>query len=232
MIKPKHDMSDSKWNGFKGFFHVHAIWLCRKKAPKGSINLVLVPQRISKMSDAAPYKRTRVFLACLNCRKRKIKCLTEDSEQKPCERCVRKGLLCEYRPVADEEPSAGIPSGASRPSAGQPIPHPGTTPCHYFGAGPSPRPPQGGNAQYPATSKGWGSTPNDFSQGGQRVPPGSRPLYTAPQGYNAATYDSMPVSPYGGTVPPPQSGDSSAYLTMYRDPSNWPQFSPLSGQPQ
>ncbi|KAJ7627942.1 hypothetical protein DFH06DRAFT_1338773 [Mycena polygramma] len=178
------------------------------------------------MSDAAPYKRTRVFLACLNCRKRKIKCLTEDSEQKPCERCVRKGLLCEYRPVADEgDPSAGIPSGAARPSAGQPISPPGVAPGHYFGAG-NPRPPQGGNAHYPATSQGWGSTPNDFSQGGQRVPPGSRPLYTPPQGYN--TYGSMPANPYGGPAPPPQSGGSSAYSTTYGNPSNWSQFPPSS----
>ncbi|KAJ7136953.1 hypothetical protein C8R44DRAFT_948704 [Mycena epipterygia] len=47
--------------------------------------------------------RRRVVLACTNCRRRKIRCLTsEDPPKNPCERCVKKGLKCEYLPVADQ----------------------------------------------------------------------------------------------------------------------------------
>ncbi|KAJ7099866.1 hypothetical protein C8R43DRAFT_1141396 [Mycena crocata] len=37
------------------------------------------------MSDSTAPQRRRVFIACLNCRKRKIKCMTDDTEQQPCD---------------------------------------------------------------------------------------------------------------------------------------------------
>ncbi|KAJ7604325.1 hypothetical protein FB45DRAFT_957325 [Roridomyces roridus] len=46
-------------------------------------------------------RRRRAFIACTNCRRRKIKCVT-DAETDPCDRCVRKGLGCEYVLVGDE----------------------------------------------------------------------------------------------------------------------------------
>ncbi|KAJ7633725.1 hypothetical protein B0H17DRAFT_1149893 [Mycena rosella] len=45
------------------------------------------------------YIRRRVYIACLNCRKRKVKCLTDESDKKPCGRCIRHGLACQYLPV-------------------------------------------------------------------------------------------------------------------------------------
>ncbi|KAJ7451328.1 hypothetical protein FB451DRAFT_1186270 [Mycena latifolia] len=49
-----------------------------------------------------PMKR-RAPVACVNCRKRKVKCIPPaDSPHNPCERCTRRSLQCEYRSVADE----------------------------------------------------------------------------------------------------------------------------------
>ncbi|KAJ8086513.1 hypothetical protein PM082_005336 [Marasmius tenuissimus] len=56
-------------------------------------------------------------MACRNCRKRKIKCVTnEDPPHNPCERCTRKGLHCEYVAVGDETP----PSSPNAPSHSSP----------------------------------------------------------------------------------------------------------------
>ncbi|KAJ7472412.1 hypothetical protein B0H11DRAFT_1353854 [Mycena galericulata] len=44
----------------------------------------------------------RGHIACLNCRKRKIKCIAQDEYPRPpCIRCSRKGIKCEYVSVAD-----------------------------------------------------------------------------------------------------------------------------------
>ncbi|KAJ7454234.1 hypothetical protein FB451DRAFT_1184989 [Mycena latifolia] len=63
------------------------------------------------MSEPPIFIRRRVYIACLNCRKRKIKCMTEETDQKPCARCSRHGLKCEYLPVADEQTQSGTPKG-------------------------------------------------------------------------------------------------------------------------
>ncbi|KAJ6562243.1 hypothetical protein B0H19DRAFT_1259817 [Mycena capillaripes] len=176
------------------------------------------------MSEPAPYKRTRVFLACLNCRRRKIKCLTEDSEQNPCERCVRKGLVCEYRPVADDqEHNAGTTHSYERQAA--PSAAPASSPYPLGNQ----RPPQSGNAQYPP-SMVYGSTPGSapYSYGGQQLHPGSSQSYGQPQGYNAPT--SGPASPYGSSAPTPQQRSPPGYPANYS--ANWPAaFTPLSSQP-
>ncbi|KAJ6494389.1 hypothetical protein C8R45DRAFT_1135174 [Mycena sanguinolenta] len=51
-------------------------------------------------------KRRRAYVACGNCRRRKIKCVTpSEVEYKPCTRCSQKGLKCEYFPGLGDEPS-------------------------------------------------------------------------------------------------------------------------------
>lgn len=51
-------------------------------------------------------KSGRISLACTNCRKRKIKCDTNDDiPPEPCGRCVKNKLLCQYLTVA-EDPEA------------------------------------------------------------------------------------------------------------------------------
>ncbi|KAJ7084582.1 hypothetical protein B0H15DRAFT_386469 [Mycena belliarum] len=48
--------------------------------------------------------RRRTYVACTHCRRRKIKCITDDLRlRKPCERCGRKGLQCRYLAVAEEQ---------------------------------------------------------------------------------------------------------------------------------
>ncbi|KAF7324931.1 C6 finger domain [Mycena kentingensis (nom. inval.)] len=57
------------------------------------------------MSNATTHqRRPKAYMACLNCRKRKIRCKTNDYEDGPCERCVRKKLDCQYVPVGGPEP--------------------------------------------------------------------------------------------------------------------------------
>ncbi|KAJ7641982.1 hypothetical protein FB45DRAFT_1126220 [Roridomyces roridus] len=46
--------------------------------------------------------RTRVYLACAQCRRRKIRCISNGDYDKPCERCDRRNLRCEYISVAEE----------------------------------------------------------------------------------------------------------------------------------
>ncbi|KAJ7107932.1 hypothetical protein C8R44DRAFT_744502 [Mycena epipterygia] len=65
-------------------------------------------------------RRKRVYIACVHCRKRKIKCVTE-SQEKPCERCAQKGLLCEYIAVAEEYGRSN-----SEASGGKPLSSPAT----------------------------------------------------------------------------------------------------------
>ncbi|KAJ7624037.1 hypothetical protein DFH06DRAFT_1305206 [Mycena polygramma] len=67
------------------------------------------------------FTRRRVIIACTNCRKRRVKCLTpEDPPLNPCERCVKKGLRCEYVTVSDQRGESAskhskksVPDGAN-----------------------------------------------------------------------------------------------------------------------
>ncbi|KAJ7122448.1 hypothetical protein C8R44DRAFT_736140 [Mycena epipterygia] len=58
-------------------------------------------------------KRRRVHIACRHCRRRKIKCvITEESPDKPCERCAKRGLRCEYISVANQQTHPPSPTSA------------------------------------------------------------------------------------------------------------------------
>ncbi|KAK6981603.1 hypothetical protein R3P38DRAFT_3234031 [Favolaschia claudopus] len=46
-------------------------------------------------------KRRRAFIACKNCRRRKVKCISSDYH--PCRRCTVKGLKCEYYATGEEQ---------------------------------------------------------------------------------------------------------------------------------
>ncbi|KAJ6495226.1 hypothetical protein C8R45DRAFT_1094883 [Mycena sanguinolenta] len=51
-------------------------------------------------------QRRRTIIACVNCRKRKIRCIpTEQPPKNPCARCTKKGLPCEYVTAEHEEDS-------------------------------------------------------------------------------------------------------------------------------
>ncbi|KAJ7738999.1 hypothetical protein B0H16DRAFT_1569491 [Mycena metata] len=56
-------------------------------------------------------RRTRTVLACTACRSRKIKCArTDETPSAPCDRCIRRGFVCQYVPVAEQprSPDANI----------------------------------------------------------------------------------------------------------------------------
>ncbi|KAJ7493929.1 hypothetical protein FB451DRAFT_1164797 [Mycena latifolia] len=49
-------------------------------------------------------KQRRAGLACTNCRRRKIRCLSNERfPTQPCERCRRRHLTCEYLRIAEKE---------------------------------------------------------------------------------------------------------------------------------
>lgn len=55
-------------------------------------------------------KRRRAYVACVTCRKRKIKCVTaSDADDDPCTRCKKKGIPCEFIAVPDEDESSPGP---------------------------------------------------------------------------------------------------------------------------
>ncbi|KAK7044458.1 hypothetical protein R3P38DRAFT_2878852 [Favolaschia claudopus] len=57
-------------------------------------------------------KRRRVNIACVHCRRRKVKCSTSDaSSSAPCGRCSKMGLSCTYVPVAAQYGDSSSPVG-------------------------------------------------------------------------------------------------------------------------
>ncbi|KAJ7493909.1 hypothetical protein FB451DRAFT_1360565 [Mycena latifolia] len=66
--------------------------------------------------DSSPLriKQRRAAMACTNCRRRKVRCLTTEwFPTQPCERCRRKRLTCEYLRVAEEEQHSNSASPSS-----------------------------------------------------------------------------------------------------------------------
>ncbi|KAJ7023076.1 hypothetical protein C8F04DRAFT_1271811 [Mycena alexandri] len=92
----------------------------------------------SKPAASQSSQRKRIYLACVNCRRRKVRCITTgDSPDTPCQRCVKHGLICDYVPVSLEREKSlfDIPPGEGSnsthsptmpPSWSQAPPHNGT----------------------------------------------------------------------------------------------------------
>ncbi|KAF7324544.1 Haloacid type II [Mycena kentingensis (nom. inval.)] len=112
------------------------------------------------MGVGGPMAAKRVAIACSNCRKRKVKCITtEDPPEHPCRRCTEKGLVCQYISVSDDMPSepgyyASSPSRAP-PAAYWPDGSPALQPVPWSGyradpnrpAAPYPPPPRFSSGQ-------------------------------------------------------------------------------------
>ncbi|KAK7038556.1 hypothetical protein R3P38DRAFT_2770789 [Favolaschia claudopus] len=61
-------------------------------------------------------KRRRAYVACSNCRLKKVKCVrTSEVEYTPCTRCAIKGAKCEYFAVPDDDVDS--PPGTPQPPA-------------------------------------------------------------------------------------------------------------------
>ncbi|KAJ7483599.1 hypothetical protein FB451DRAFT_108934 [Mycena latifolia] len=64
-----------------------------------------------------PPKRTRVPLACVRCRKRKVKCsINEENLSKPYTQCARGGVVCEYMSVDEERAQSASVHAGEMPS--------------------------------------------------------------------------------------------------------------------
>ncbi|KAJ6514299.1 hypothetical protein C8R47DRAFT_1090882 [Mycena vitilis] len=146
-------------------------------------------------------KRRRAYVACTNCRKRKVKCITlSEVDYRPCTRCAQKGLKCEYFTVPEDDPyRADTPPPQIQPPprerdreggwAPQPITPPSAgindyLPSSSRGGRPNPVPPAGGAPRYPYRPRpatpaqpGSSSTPSWAQRSG---PPQSQTAY--PQG--------------------------------------------------
>ncbi|KAJ7171078.1 hypothetical protein C8R46DRAFT_1262112 [Mycena filopes] len=180
----------------------------------------------SEATLSAFTRRTRKYLACSQCRKRKSRCKpADDSTDAACERCVKYGLVCEYLPVATERerslfagdgspathghaptPSSSTrdPTQAAHSSGGYGAPGP-----MNYGHGPYPAPP---HAAYPhPQTPQFHSSSNNFQPHtapppsaqypSNSVPPQFRPPSHGspahPHNYGMAGYTSSPQPSFG-----------------------------------
>ncbi|KAJ7099851.1 hypothetical protein C8R43DRAFT_1244276 [Mycena crocata] len=174
------------------------------------------------MSDSTAPQRRRVFIACLNCRKRKIKCMTDDTEQQPCDRCIRKGLLCEYLAVGDEDSTSARDPPPGRSSAGQ-SPSSSSYPAGSYpvsstnsnGAYGTHPPPHAIHPQYaPSQPQEPHSNHSAHQYQGHRTP--------APYPVPSSQYNNGPSNTYGreqppmhSPFPPPNQAGPSTYPPNY-----------------
>ncbi|KAJ7476560.1 hypothetical protein FB451DRAFT_1557405, partial [Mycena latifolia] len=99
-------------------------------------------------------KPTRIYMACVNCRAAKVKCLSSGDGQ-PCSRCTKKRLECEYLAVPDEQAQSGSTTDSRRRSRKPPPP-----------SGPTPHVPPGWTQAPP----GYGASDRLAVQSGSRRP--------------------------------------------------------------
>ncbi|KAJ6578326.1 hypothetical protein B0H19DRAFT_1062833 [Mycena capillaripes] len=139
--------------------------------------------------------RRRTLVACSNCRKRKIKCVTEERvPRNPCVRCTKKGLHCEYALPSDH------PSASENPPAPDYVSVEDYLSAHTSPNSPSAAPPaSGGQSHHPSMqAPAWASQPMLGSHG-------------SPHGLATA-----PPLPYTGPPPPFQRPRYSGY-SQYPD---------------
>ncbi|KAJ6534124.1 hypothetical protein B0H19DRAFT_1271866 [Mycena capillaripes] len=111
------------------------------------------PAQQSQRSAPSMIRRRRTLMACVCCRKRKIRCLTsEQPPVNPCARCTRKKLPCEY--VSASEPdhyssSSSSPQTPEFPSGDFPVSTPSPSPWTAPPPSPNPRIQQGGRTVRP-----------------------------------------------------------------------------------
>ncbi|KAF8144558.1 hypothetical protein K438DRAFT_1782748 [Mycena galopus ATCC 62051] len=193
------------------------------------------------MSKPIPEKRTRVYIACMTCRRRKTKCETNHPGN-PCKRCSRRGLACEYISIRDE---LGQLNSARTPAASgydssifQPrSPAPEATASYSAVQAPAPTSLQAGHAFLQSAQ--WGPTWVDTTTrttesgsnfahypAGQPVHPEYHPNCVPSQGYSRSGYDSSHPLPYSASPEPPYQSGSMTH------PSQWPASFSAFSQPQ
>ncbi|KAJ7456150.1 hypothetical protein FB451DRAFT_1183938 [Mycena latifolia] len=63
----------------------------------------------------------RVYIACVHCRRRKVKCITSQESQ-PCARCIKKGLKCDYLSVPEQQARSASTTHGQEASDQNPLP--------------------------------------------------------------------------------------------------------------
>ncbi|KAF8205324.1 hypothetical protein K438DRAFT_1757304 [Mycena galopus ATCC 62051] len=145
------------------------------------------------MPNPSEKPRKRVYIACVECRRLKIKCKTEEYQPKRCKRCTTKGLDCKYFTIADQSASrrdANPEASSTDSSVSSPIPPTPMLPIGSLYAAERQK-------YVPSTSQGFPSTAFDApmsNRGGPGLLPspeepsnhgptfgGTHQQYTAPQ---------------------------------------------------
>ncbi|KAJ7200839.1 hypothetical protein GGX14DRAFT_659577 [Mycena pura] len=162
------------------------------------------------MADQSSTRR-RVYIACQRCRQRKIKCITDDSEERPCERCVRMGVECKYISVDREQGQPAATFSVTPTSAGNgrwrpPPANPSSLPIMQAPP-PSNAPPMRRNPaptsvlpHIPGHDKTPRAAPDSMPMYGHGSQP-VQPLFAASSSYSSGNY---PVN-YGNAGWPTQS---------------------------
>ncbi|KAJ7129880.1 hypothetical protein C8R43DRAFT_1240039 [Mycena crocata] len=170
----------------------------------------------SQASLASFTQRKRIYVACVHCRKRKIKCITK-SEDTPCERCAERGYTCEYIPIPVLNAKALFEEGEESSS--------NTSYAPYSPYSSSPPPPNPVSWNTPPPSQ------RDLNRGDsmrsgrsqQGMPPVNPMSYGQGHG-TPAYYPKQPVSQPYGSSPAPQGYNWSGHN------QSAPQYTP-SGMP-
>ncbi|KAJ7270765.1 hypothetical protein B0H12DRAFT_779870 [Mycena haematopus] len=170
------------------------------------------PNRNNKPSSypviTPPPGHQRNRIACTNCRKKKIKCITaKKNPTSPCERCSKEGIECEYVAISTNEGT----SSTQRPDILWVEPLDPESYARSQGAFPSPP------VSHPHTMYAGSFTHTAGPPAGQ-IPPISPPRYSSSSQYfqppGSSFQPGMPRMPgnqppaavnaaYPGTIPPP-----------------------------
>ncbi|KAJ7068180.1 hypothetical protein C8F01DRAFT_594701 [Mycena amicta] len=135
-------------------------------------------------------RRRRAMIACTNCRRRKIKCVTtEEPPRHPCERCTKRDLPCEYVAVVEDDSKSPTPE---TPSSQLPPPSPGMGYGSLLPSSSSYYAPPQANLAYSNYPSGYGmqQPTSSYSYNGLPAYP------THYQQHSSQLYASMPQDPY------------------------------------
>ncbi|KAJ6449394.1 hypothetical protein C8R47DRAFT_1230665 [Mycena vitilis] len=138
--------------------------------------------RNSKSDAPFALQRRRTLVACTNCRRRKMRCMTtEQPPTNPCARCTKKGLTCEYVAADQDEYSPDLPTSSLPQSA---------TSSGHGGSDPT-----------------WTNQASNFSRGLGTAPPlpytGPPPPFQRPR-YSGAQYPDLSLQGSDQQNPSPQ----------------------------
>ncbi|KAJ7447675.1 hypothetical protein FB451DRAFT_1188202 [Mycena latifolia] len=170
----------------------------------------------------------RISMACVKCRAGKVKCISPE-DGRPCARCTKRRLECEYLPVPDEQARSGSTTGPRRRSRKQPPPPSAPTPHLPSGSIQAPRGYGGsgrGSPPYPVQGYFPPQSSSQFNPGTVGPTPMIEPNRYPPQPQhhvagdyipynNAATVNQLPLGHPPSRLPNQQPG-APGYPSEYQ----------------